>query len=140
MATTSEPIYYTARRAPSAATLAANLRIDIVTACRVKAILSGRVDLMTVESARRRQEEAYHDHEPVTLALEACNELLGTFGVEYLRSREDTIREALGVDYLNTGETYAATLSYDNRTDLWRVCSLGSYVEAEPRRFSDGGE
>lgn len=139
MATTSDPIFYTARRAPSVATLEARLGLDRATARRVKAVLSGRVDLMTVESARRRQEEAYHDHEPVTLALEACNELLQGFGVEYLRANQDTMRFVYGVEYVNTGDTYRPTLTFDHEADLWRACSWGDLVEADPRRFDEEG-
>lgn len=137
MARTSEPIYYTARMAPSVKTLQERLSVDHATARRLKAVLSGKVDLMTVESARRRQYEAYHDHEPVTLALEACNEILGTFGVEYIRSNEDTHREAAGIDYCNAGDTYRPTLTYDNRDDIWRACAWGDLVEADDRRFRE---
>lgn len=137
---TTEPIYYTARLAPSVKTLETRLNIDNATARHVKAILSGRVDLMTVESARKRQQEAYHDHEAVTLALEACNEVLDGHGVEYIRSNEDTMRRADGIDYLNTGDTYTNTLTYDNRDDIWRACAWGDLVEANDRRFRDEGE
>lgn len=129
--------YYNARRSPSVKTMEKYLHIDHKMALAIKKVLMGRIDLMTIEAARKRQYEAYNPHEPLTLALEAINELMGMYGVEYIASKEDTMHEAQGIEYVNTGDTCQLTMTYDHRDDIWRVSSWGNYVELEPARFED---
>jgi len=129
--------YYNARRSPSVNAMVKYLGLERETALAIKRVLTGRIDLMTVESARKRQLEAYNPHEPLTLALEAVNELMELYGVEYIASKADTMHEVQGVEYINTGETYNLTMTYDYRDDLWRISSWGNYIELEPERFKD---
>ena len=129
--------YYNARRSPSVNAMVKYLGLERETALAIKRVLTGRIDLMTVESARKRQLEAYNPHEPLTLALEAVNELMELYGVEYIASKDDTMHEVQGVEYINTGETYNLTMTYDYRDDLWRISSWGNYIELEPERFKD---
>ena len=129
--------YYNARRSPSVNAMVKYLGLERETALAIKRVLTGRIDLMTVESARKRQLEAYNPHEPLALALEAVNELMGLYGVEYIASKDDTMHEAQGVEYINNGDTYNLTMTYDYRDDLWRISSWGNYIELEPERFKD---
>jgi len=114
-----------------------DLGLSRETALAIKKVLTGRTDLMTVESARKRQYEAFNPHEPLTLALEAVNELMEQFGVEYIASKDDTCHDAQGIEYINTGDTYNLTMTYDHRDDIWRISSWGNYVELEPERFEE---
>lgn len=63
--------------------------------------------------------------------LSALNELLGLFGVECIRGEVwssyyyDNVAE-----YLNTGESYTATLILDHRRGKWILSSWGDFVEA----------
>jgi len=129
--------YYNARRSPSVNAMVNDLQLDRKTALAIKRVLTGRTDLMTVESARKRQLEAYNPHDALTLALEAVNELMGMYGVEYIASKEDTMHDVQGIEYINTGDTYQLTMTYDHRDDLWRISSWGNYIELEPARFED---
>ena len=132
-----DSVFYIARIAPSVKTLVDRLEIDEKTARRVKDVLSGKVDLMTIDGARRRQEQAYHPHPGYLLALEACNELLETHGVEYIRSSEDTCYEGKGLEYCNTGDPYLATLIYDAGKDSWHAACWGDLIEADSDRFGE---
>ena len=67
-------------------------------------------------------------------ALEAANELLDGHGVEHLSVQ--TRREGtLHADYVNTGETYDATLLYDHHANRFRVTSWGDLLETWERRY-----
>lgn len=74
--------------------------------------------------------------------LEALDRLLGTHGVELLcgsKSEIDYADSCTGydssytgpdVEYLNAGDTYAATLIYDHsRAFPWRIACWGDYAE-----------
>jgi len=72
---------------------------------------------------------------PALLVMDAA---LETFGVEYARSRnDDGFSKFYGIEYLNTGATYAATVTYDRGDDQWRITSWGAIVEADEARFSE---
>lgn len=60
----------------------------------------------------------------------------GFFGVAYIRHRKDAddFTASHGLEMLNAGDTYAATLLFDHSRGSWRVCSLGDIVE---RRGND---
>ena len=75
--------------------------------------------------------ECYHD--PIlsnmwrtTLVLHAIDVLLGTCGVEVIG---DQFALEHRFEFLNTGDTYASTLVYDNDTDRLFVASYGDIVE-----------
>lgn len=70
-----------------------------------------------------------HDAEAVLAILDP---LLETFGVESAARRpgESPTRFV----YLNTGDTYTATLLFYVPTHSWRVTSWGDVVEADERR------
>lgn len=131
MARTDQPIYYKARLIPQKKILIDRLGLTDEQAQKVQNILNGTTDLMTIEAARERQWEAYNDHEPLTLALEALNELLEGFGVEYIRHEDDgyAVGDQYGIEYVNQGDTYAATIMYDHARNCWRVGDWGSIVE-----------
>lgn len=70
-----------------------------------------------------------------TVALHACNELLGMSGVESLGGT-DNPGYAPDWEYLNAGDTYATTLVYRLATDTIRISCMGSIVE----QFDPKGE
>jgi len=129
--------YYNARRSPSVKAMIEDLGLSSETAKAIKKVLTGRTDLMMINSAQKRQLEAYNPHSALTLALEAVNELMEQCGVEYIASKDDTMHEAQGIEYINNGDTYNLTMTYDHRDDLWRISSWGNYLELEPERFED---
>lgn len=72
-------------------------------------------------------------------ALEIVNTALCGHGVEYIRSRQDTSREALGVSYVNMGDPYAATVYFDHHSGRFCVGSWADLVEAQCYRFGEEG-
>lgn len=66
-----------------------------------------------------------------TIALHAMNEILGTHGVEGLGPLRPG-DYAPPYEYLNAGDSYAATLIYDRKRDHLFVGSWGDLVEEHP--------
>jgi hypothetical protein len=57
--------------------------------------------------------------------------MMDGFGVEYIRSSNDTVRTPDGLDYVNMGDTYDLTLVYDHNKGKYVVTSWGDIVEAD---------
>lgn len=111
------------------------LDVDHETALQVKGLVEGRLDPEKWESAERRQRQAYHPHDRETLVMEALNEILEGYGVEYLQSSEDTPHQADGIDYVNFGDPYIPTVMYDHRRECYRIGCWGDIVERQGKRF-----
>jgi hypothetical protein len=79
------------------------------------------------------------DHE---CRMSALNELLGTHGVEAVRTSEFIDRYHLDIraSYLNTGDTYATTILLDHRDEKWRLTSWGDFVESLEGKKDSNGE
>ena len=67
-------------------------------------------------------------------AMQVINELLGTFGVEAIWSERDSCKPYPNMEYLNTGDTYDATLVYDFDREIFQVISWGDWLERAERR------
>jgi len=81
----------------------------------------------------------YHRFGDIFLALKIIDAVLGNFGVEYVESNEDDYHRKEGLDYSNTGDSYAATVIYDYGRGKWEVTSWGDIVEYDEKRFGAGG-
>ena len=64
--------------------------------------------------------------------LGACNKLLDTFGVEYVRNAQDGIVCA----YLNSGDTYSPTLLLRTGSSAVQLTTLGDFVETYERNHA----
>lgn len=74
-------------------------------------------------------QRCYHVPAAYEQCLAALDELCGTFGVEYLSSPKDSMYHLSGYSYLNTGESYAATLVYSHVSQRFSVDSWGDLIE-----------
>lgn len=63
------------------------------------------------------------------------NTMLECHGVEYIRHRNDDQYGAYGLTYLNTGDSYVATIIYNHKTDTIAVCSIGDIVEKHMNEY-----
>jgi hypothetical protein len=82
---------------------------DPVTAATIMAMIDGILDPLEVsESARNYSRQCYHSPGQELLILYAADELLETCGVEGWPTGSDP---RSGVNYCNTGHSYAATLA-----------------------------
>lgn len=95
---------------------------------RVLRIIRGtREEALTYASAMRRDKASYHPHDTYVLKLEALNEVLDAFGIEYVEAGQG--RRSPAFEYLNFGDTYDTTIVYFPDRHVWRVTSWGDIVE-----------
>ena len=99
---------------------------DRATALQVRRILDGRTLPETVERTAAWLRQCYNAPRTHEAKMHACDVLLGTHGVEYIR--QGLNRHSPAFDYCNTGDPYAATLIRfaDGR---YRVACWGDIVE-----------
>jgi len=74
--------------------------------------------------------------------LTALDELLGTFGVEPIRTTEHIDRYWFDCRacYLNTGDTYNTTILFDTKKDRFYLTSWGDFVESLEGKKDDNGD
>ena len=77
----------------------------------------------------------YYRGNRVDVAMKIMDKAMETFGVEYVPSNRDTVTRPAGFEYLNTGDTYGATIIYDRGAQQWLLGTWGGMVEADERRF-----
>lgn len=86
------------------------------------------------------------DATTVDAALEVANKALEGFGVEAVNEDPNGRRRtprgnvmyygSIGLLYVNTGDSYNATILYDTRRETFILSTLGDVVERAPRRFA----
>jgi len=94
-----------------------------------------RTDDATAKKIRERLEIYRDGREAPSQTLLGIDTLISGHGIEYLASKQDTLHTALGVHYVNMGETYAPTVYFDYRAERFHVGSWGDLVEAQSHRF-----
>lgn len=96
---------------------------------KVLGIIRGTRDhALTFKAAEQRDRQSYHPHDTYVLKLEALNEVLEGYGIEYVAAGRGAKSPAF--EYVNFGDTYATTLVYFPARGTWRVTSWGDIVEA----------
>ena len=86
----------------------------------------------TAAYVRSMHSDPYGSHMwRVTVALHAMDKVVGTYGVEPLGPPQGT-SYAPPYEYLNTGDTYGATLIYHRKTDSLSIGSWGDIAEQHP--------
>ena len=109
-------------RSPSIKTLT-ELTRDTDIAKQAKRIFRmSRDELLNLPAGAAREKECYHPPKLWDLRMHCLDALLGTFGIEGF-----TTRKGEHVEYLNAGDTYAATIVYFRGN--YRVSTWGDYAE-----------
>ena len=86
----------------------------------------------TAEYVSHMHSDPYGSHMwRVTVALDAMNNTLGGYGVEGLGPASGS-NYAPPYEYLNMGDSYAATLIYRRRTDTVTIGAWGDIAERHP--------
>ena len=121
-----KPTGYTA---PSKKSLVEALNITEEQAAAVRGLIRG--EIRTRDEARFPRSNAYFrrcHHEPSRLSrvLECLNEVLETHGVESLGECRTYGPPA---EYLNAGDTYAATLLFDHIAGNFKLTTYGDWLE-----------
>jgi hypothetical protein len=131
-------------KCPSSQNLQSSLHISTEQAALIRALAravdDGKVLAVLVEAScpataayvRSISSDLYHSHMwRVTVALHAMDQVIGTFGVESLGPAQGS-SYAPPYEYLNAGDTYAATLVYKRSSDSLSIGSWGDIAERHP--------
>lgn len=88
--------------------------------------------MITQRMQRNARIDLDNGHDPATI-LAWISDQLGGYGVEYTAHCDDTPHRAVGLSYVNRGDTYRATVLFNHRTGrfLWGS-SWGDVIEQSP--------
>src|SRR5208283_3686670 len=110
--------------------------VDRNKAKEIRAVLTiGQSRALQYESARKLQNHSYNPQAASTLKLEACNEIIGGYGVEAAEYPEgcwaNCQNPPKSVEYINLGDTYETTLCrvVIRGKVSYRVTDWGTVVE-----------
>lgn len=67
----------------------------------------------------------------VTGTLRFADKVLGGSGVEYIAAVDDDQYTPNGLDYVNMGDPYIATVLYDHKTGRYKIGGWGDVVERD---------
>jgi hypothetical protein len=114
----------------------ADLHLDEETVTKLRALFAGKLDPCEASpkcAAWVRQ--CYNEPSDHDKILAACDELLGTCGVEALEvdgdgyHTDDGIRMCPAFSYCNAGDPYVATIARDHSAGAWVVACWGDLLE-----------
>ena len=98
-----------------------------------QALEAKRSELANHPAGAARIAECCNPPKTSDVRMRVLNSIAETFGAEYIAHRDDTSTQALGIEYLNTGDSYAPTIVRSCETGRYRVASWGDLVERNPR-------
>jgi hypothetical protein len=96
-----------------------------------KALEAKRAELVLHPAGAARIEECHHPPKTYDVRMHVLNAIAETHGVEYINHKDDTFTQSSGLDYLNTGDTYALTIIRNCATGSYRVAAWGDIVERD---------
>jgi hypothetical protein len=71
------------------------------------------------------------------MALVRVDAVIKGHGVEHICSKQDTMREFNGLEYVNMGDPFKPTIYFDHRAGCFHVGSWGDVVQAHDYRFGE---
>jgi hypothetical protein len=120
-------------RVPSVKSLSSELHVDTQTAKKLHAVLQGDDDTIDDVLGSSQTLSYQSGRMPMRdLAMRAADKLLGTHGVEEARREPWGDSSKYDFEYLNAGDSYAATLLFRGRR-VW-ISTWGDEVEGLERR------
>jgi hypothetical protein len=60
---------------------------------------------------------------------------LQTHGTDYAAHRDDDQHGTHGLTYINTGDSYTATVIYNHKTGTLSICAVADIVERHPNEY-----
>lgn len=107
-------------------------RLTPAAAEMIRSLLKGEDDPRSFASASEWFRACYHKPNPddPELILRAVSDLVDEHGVEMVSS-ESADGDVATLTYINTGDTYAATLAFDGYEGEYLLTSWGAWVENE---------
>lgn len=110
--------------------IATKLNITLDKATQIKGIIKGTVDPMSFTSVQRWVDQCFNMPSKLELKLEAINEILEGFGIEYIEPRiEESYTDPQGLSYINLGDSYINTVMFNHATGKFMYSSWGDIVE-----------
>jgi hypothetical protein len=122
--------------APPAAAIAATMNCTLETAKTARALMRGEVRVTDNPAFHATNEwiaACYHKPRRIDLILSALNELLECHGVEAFCTNHDRMHAI--AEYLNTGDTYSATILFRHDTGTFRLTTWGDFFERNEKRL-----
>lgn len=116
-------------------TIAKRLNITVEQAATIKGIIKGNIDPEGFKSVQSWVAQCYNKPSKLELKLEAINEVLEGFGIEYIESSNDDFNDSQGLSYVNLGDTYVNTVIFDHSDNTWNYCSWGDIVEENQENY-----
>lgn len=129
-----KPTPYTA---PPAAAIAAAMNCTLETAKTARQLMKGEIRITgntAFPITNKWISDCYNKPRRIDLILSALNELLECSGVEAFRSGNGA--QWAIAEYLNTGDTYAATVLFRHDTGTFRLTSWGDFFERNEKRLN----
>lgn len=131
---TGDPMY----RAPTIRRLLAHFpHLDEAQAQQIRDLLHGTLKPTTFETVKAYAARCYSPPPEHDLILEALNEIIEGHGTEPIGVEGVRIDRYFGntaAVYVNTGDTYSATIVYDTEQDRFELSTWGDYYELLCRR------
>ena len=107
--------------------LMSELQLERDVATRVYRLCKGKVkpnhDLVD------NKYKPFNPYSDVEYRLFEIDTLIETYGVEYIRHKEDKYYASYGIEYCNNGQTYTPTICYDHMRKQWSIACWGDFVE-----------
>lgn len=95
---------------------------------------------LTADGAKewaRKMKDAAGDHDAVDRVLAELDAHMGGYGIEAIRGEYhvDNYYYDIVALYVNTGDTYNATVLYETEKERFLVTTMGDWVEHNDRRY-----
>jgi hypothetical protein len=94
-----------------------------------QALQANRSELAKHPAGADRIQECLHPPKTSDIRMHVLDSIAETHGVEYIAHKDDSFSQAMGIEYLNTGDSYALTIVRFCETGNYRVVSWGDIVE-----------
>lgn len=111
------------------------LNISELVADQILKIINNKLDPESFQSVQKWVRECYNYPSKLELKLQAINELLEGFGVEYVDAIGDTTYSLKGLSYINLGDTYTNTVIFNHGSSRFTFSSCGDIVESKPNKY-----
>ena len=105
---------------------------------QVRGIMAGSFDPVDVPGMESRLRQMYNRPRDSALRMMALDILLEGFGVESILLPFPD-RQLYVAEYVNTGDTYSATILFETQTGKYRITTWGDWLEAYERKHNIPG-
>lgn len=123
---------------PSVKRMVEHLGISEDQAKILKKMMNDEISPVVIAEGMGLTKGFYNDPDKVYAIMLVADKFMEGSGVEGLEGEYvDSFSQNVQASYVNTGDTYSATLLYDNVTGRFVLTTWGDFVEGHPRRFPE---